>query len=793
MASSPASTPNASDDAGTPVGASHRDAALDALHPFTSDICASWRDASADEAHSAPLHQRALDELKALADEGRVVLLNAPRAGHGKTHLLGRVAGLMADSAVVTTLPWQSPEALSWETTGRGIISDLSQSGGRPNSLQRVCAGVAASLLRKLIQLGRIPSTDPAQALQVLAKDPMQLYTDAGPARVIGDWFRRHFDQLRRPLAEASGVEGHEEVEAWVGAMHDYATQVNPTSLAAMQLLMSVHSQDQVLRFVKLVGIWKPLVLVADHMDGLYRDAGAGQVAARMALELANIPTVRLVLSLNQDLWDTSFGRNLPSAFEDRLTARSISLRGLDETGARKLVELRLHEAGVAAEPASAFLDFLDLGRYFMGRPLGSVSARGLLRHAASQWRAFVTSPPSPEKARPAPEHQETLLRDDLENGDPLPTFDAGDEAEIQRMVAVLQHDAQGEQVPISHAEVEPDPAPPTQSIIPEAAHVPPAATPLPTAAPLAAPPAPESPPLIQLLQPAQVEPESFLGSAAATPAHPQAPSATPLREAPQNSFQKLRHMLSKLKVATDSVPLPDSVQAQAAVAAVGTAVAAAAPHIHGAPAPAAAPHPASNGDADHGLLARFETLRSGFLAEPAPTHVDWQTLNELIRLAGKRFTVVHYDEVELPGLSGRSLPRWSLHGMEIVFGLDDFTDERYWKTVSSFVAGRTAEIAATAAAVNEAPPQLKLDVFKADADGGQLSTLIKDEVIPPAVRMLVDTVHLDNRTLASLKAMRALVREAESGQLSTNDPSAVLGALATELDFFWKRLIRPR
>ena len=753
-----------------------REAGLEALHPFTNDICASWREAATSKEHCAPLHERALDELKALADEGRVILLNAPRAGHGKTHLLGRVAEFMAEDAVVATLPWQSPESLTWENTGRGILSDLARSGGRPNALQRVCGGVGAVLLRRLIQIGRIPSTDPAQALQVLSKDPMQLFTDSGPARVIGDWFRRHFEQLRRPLAEVSAVEGLEDVEAWIGVMFDYVTQVNAASLAALQSKMEGESGAQVIRFVKLVSMWRPLVLVADHMDGLYRDATAGQTAARMALELANLPGVRLVLSLNQDLWDTSFGRNLPSAFEDRLTARSVSLRGLDEADARRLVVLRLREAGVSGKDSADFLEFIDLERFFMGRPLGSVSARGLLRHCALQWRAFVKSAPpaAHEPLEPAPP-----LLDDLQADDPLPTFDAHDEAEIQRMAAVLAHDSQGEQVEVSKVVVAPDPEPatPTLNLVPDAS-----APPVP--APFLSPPAPAAEPMIKLVQPEQMAPESFLLAPQPSPAYKPAPPA--LREAPHNSFQKLRQILSRLKVATDSVPLPDAAVAE------NTVRAAAASHVPVTPS-AVVPHPTVQAVPSQDLLARFDALRSELSRDPATARLDWHTLNELVRLAGKRFTVVHYDEVELPGLSGRSLPRWSMHGMEVVFGLEDFADERYWKTVSSFVAGRVAELTAAAGAVNETPPQLKLVVCKTDAEGAKLAALIKDEIIPPSVRLLIDTVHLDNRTLASLRAMRQLIREAESGQQSTNDPTAVLGALASELDFFWKRLIRPR
>jgi len=235
--------------------------------------------------------------------------------------------------------------------------------------------------------------------------------------------------------------------------------------------------------------------------------------------------------------------------------------------------------------------------------------------------------------------------------------------------------------------------------------------------------------------------------------------------------------MLAKIKVSTDSVPL---------AAGVLTSTAAAAPMLAPNPSPTQVVPPV-----EQSLQTRFEIIRGELSGHPPK--MDWHALAELIRLAGKRFAVVHYDEVELPGLLGRSLPRWSLQGMEIVFGLEDFSDERYWKTVSSFLAGRIAELKASTASINESAPELKLVVFKSEIEGGALSSLLKDDTVPPAVRPHVDIVHLDNRSLASLYAMRQLVREAEAGQLSINDPTAVLGALASELDFFWKRVTRSK
>ena len=692
-------SPRASDAAAEKLGHA---GLLGAMQPFSNDICATWHDAFGDSAHHAGIHELEILQLRDLSREGRVILLSAPRAGHGKTHLLGRVATGLKDSALVVAVPWQFANDVTWEGTGSGLLADLAATS---DTLQKTCGGVCATLLRRLIQVGRIPSTNPEQALRVLAQDPLLIFHAEGSAKVIGEWFRRHFDQLRRPLAEVSGVEDAGTAERWINAIYLYVEQPTAASFAALNQCLAPNAEASLAVLLKLITAWKPVVLVADHMDGLYRDAVAGQSVARLALALSGIKGVHLVLSMNQDLWDTSFGRNLPSAFEDRLTERSLALHGLNAHEAEALVRLRLADAQVDEKSSVAFLGFLDLERFFMGRLSGSVSARGLLRHAAVQWREFVIAPEKKES------HAESnaegfLLETPLEKG-ALPSFDIPASEDSKRDALV---------------------------------------------------------PTIITLMPgtAAAEPESFL----------QEPT-TNLAVAPEKSTRKLRAILSHLKVDTDSVPLADTVleHGQSSLIADSSAI------------------PAAN----ETLQARFESLRNEFAQNGHASRIDWVTVSDLVRLAGKRFPVVHFDEVELPGLLGRSLPRWSMQGMEIVFGLNDFNDVRYWKTVSSFTAGRVAELAALAAASNEPAPQLKLVAFKGDFEGAGLAALIKDEVIPSALRAHVDAVHLDTRSLASLCAMRQLIREAEEGKMSTDDPTAVLSALASELDFFWKRVTRPK
>ena len=725
-------TPEGSDPA---AEAARRFAELGALQPFGRDICESWHDA-AGEGH-VTLHARAMDELRALREDERVVLLSAPRAGHGKTHLLGRVASMIGGGSVVASLPWHTADNVAWDVTGRGILADLARVETNNDRLLRSCAGTLALLLRRLIQTGRIPSTDPAQALRVLGQDPMELFSPTGPARVIGDWFRKHFDQLSHPLAEASNLDSVEAAEPWVRAMFEYVEKPGAESLAALQSLIVLDPSTQVQRLIRLITVWRPLVLLADHMDAFYRDPATGVRVARMALALTSLPHVHLVLSMNQDLWETSFGSQLPSALEDRLNARGVSLRGLAVPDAEALVSMRLREAGLTPLETDAFLKFIDLERYFLGRPVGSVSPRALLRHAAAQWRVFL------DAGFASATHEEEKISGGSAVNQPLPVFDLEARDELRRLAQSLAADAAAEQVDLSHPSG-------------VAAHLP------------------------QVEIPSLIPPESFLAEPPASVKAPEqqprvepaiAPAQPAPVEEPHTNFEKLRQMLAKLRVANDTVTHPPVAPS------------------NGSAAPAVAPVSQPQATPEE-LHTRFEVMRRN-IAQGHPV-LDREALSTLVRMAGKRFPVVRYDEVELPGLVGRSLPRWSLQGMEVVFGIEDFADVHFWKTISTFVAGRIAELGAASAQTGDPIPQLKLAVFKTDSDAAPLASLLDGDVVPAALRENLDVINLDPRSLATVGAMRRVIREAEEGSLSAN-PTSVLVTLSGELDFFWKRITRPK
>ena len=154
------------------------------------------------------------------------MLLTAPRAGYGKTHLLGRVAAATGGQVTLVPLAFRLDDEIGRSAVGlRGVEALARAAGSRKgwSRLREVSSGVCATLLLRLIKDGRLPCANPEQAMRVLATDPGEIFSAEGSARLIGDWLRKHIGQLRKPLAdiaiELMGRSGAGDVEKWIQAL----------------------------------------------------------------------------------------------------------------------------------------------------------------------------------------------------------------------------------------------------------------------------------------------------------------------------------------------------------------------------------------------------------------------------------------------------------------------------------------------------------------------------------------------------------------------------------------------
>jgi hypothetical protein len=758
------------------------------VNPFADDVCTG--PFGVEENRSVPgMNADILGQLTTTIDErqssfGRaggqpLLLLTAPRAGYGKTHLLGRLAAAAGGQVVLVPLAFRLEDEIGISAVAvRGLESMARAETTREGwtKLREACAGVCAALVRRLIENGTLPCANSEQALRVLSGDPVEVFDVNGSARLIGEWVRRFEGQLRKPMVEQAMKRVPAipaALESWVDAMLNHALDGGMSKMAVLRTLAADESNEGPVTWLRLLGLWRPVVLLVDHLDAYYRNPEAGLRIASLLLDMSEMDGVHVVLSLNQDVWQATFGHHLPSAMEDRLTASQMLLRGIGENEAAALLRMRLQQAGVSAEDVREFTSFVDVKRYFLGRPLGSVSARTFLRHVAKQWDFFqqtLASPPavasiSPEEMAPEdpgvlPLMTDVVPEDDAPKPGEVSIFDSSTMAQMKLMAEGL---------------AEPTPALPQQD-----------------EAPLMMAPAPaingnHLPP------PSAVEPDEPL-----VPSEPHA--QTQFSPSSAGAFENLREMLGKLRQPGAPVPGTEEsgthVVAQrlagvmASSVAPGMAAGSALPapsSVFAAP-PAAAPAP-EHAERD-ALLGRYEALRLQMAAEAVSLPLDYTKLADLIRLAGKRFPLVRFSEHELPGMTGRYAMCWALQGLEIIFGLANFADGSYWRTLAGFAAGRLAELNLESQSNGGAASKLKITTFKTDREQQSWAILQHSTAFPEELKPHVDAIHLDTPGVAALYAMQRIIKESESGTLQAT-PAQVMSVLARELDFFWKRVTR--
>jgi hypothetical protein len=754
-------------------------------NPFAADVCSGPM--VVGEADSVGgLNEDVLDQLLESVENrtgAPLMLLTAPRAGYGKTHLLGRVVAAAGTGVVMVPLAFRTGDALNLTTVTRRGLEALSVAKGEQpawSRLREVCAGLVAHLLHDLIQEGLVPSANPEQALRVLSGPVADVFNKDGSAHMIGDWLRKHSAGLRPILARRVARQlplRTDVADAWLEAMMGQAFEGEREGLAVMQDLASPDQETGLPTWFRMLGLWRPVVLMVDHLDGYYRNPTAGVTIAALLMDLVDTQGLHVLLSLNQDVWQATFGHHLPSALEDRLTASQVLLRGLRETDAVALLRLRLEQAGVAADDAAEFESFVDVKQHFLGRPIGSVSARVFLRHCARQWQIFQNSvplsvtgkaddselsvPSLADDAMPSISLMtETTPTDETEG---MPSiFDDPTSAEVQQMAASLAEPQAA--LPQNEPPVSFSPPPPQ---IEETALADEAPVSEPSSSPNLSPSATDWRP--------SGSSGGNAGPAMATAVSPSADAFVKLRE----MLHHLRQPGIKTRVLDELADIPPERLNVPAQPVVPSAV----------PSPAAtAPVPvAKPGDA---LLGRFEALRLQMAAEAESQPLDYVKLGELIRLAGRRFPLVRFSEHELPGMTGRQTMVWSIQGVELLFGLAPFSDGAYWRVLAGFAAGRLVDLAGDAERDGEPQVKLKLVTFKSDREHPTWQALYAGETLPLPLKPHLDAVHLDATSVAALYAMQRIIKDAETGAVQA-EPTQVMTVLARELDFFWKRITK--
>lgn len=360
--------------------------------------------------HAESVNRHAYDVLHdvlsvPLEKPGRCILLRAPRAGHGKTHLLSRIQHQLGSTHEFIPLHadfgCQIDASTVTDDTLRRLLRPLPAAGGLC-ALDLVARRLFAVALQPLVTSGEVPCQDREAALAALRLRPIETFDFHHPNAVTAHWARENFEvlgqRLSAELAHGCGLPLR-EVAFWVDVLFRFAATAPDNPLRLRILSDSVHAgnpPDSVImeRLEALLGMLSLLmrvVLVADELEGFSSDETAAlRLAALLGSLRQSVERLDVILSLNLDIWQSAFLPKLSGGLADRLSEVVVELEPLTEV---EMVALLNSRAPGLGERILARIDREASGKH----------ARGLIRAAGQAWLKAAETEPPPAAVIPTP------------------------------------------------------------------------------------------------------------------------------------------------------------------------------------------------------------------------------------------------------------------------------------------------------------------------------------------------------------------------------------------------------
>ncbi len=343
--------------------------------------------------HAESVNRRAYEVLSELLTvpvekTGRCILLRAPRAGHGKTHLLARIQHFLGSTHEFIPLHpafgCRIDAASVTDDALRRLVRPLPASGGLC-VLDLVTRRLFAAALQPLVGSGEVPCQDREGALSALRTRPIETFDFHHPNAVTAHWARENFEvlgqRLSLELAQRCGLPVR-EVAFWVDALFKFSSTPVENPNRVRILAESIHigrsddgnAMERLEALLGLTSLLMRVVLVADDLEGFSADESAAlKLAAFLGSLRQSVERLDVILSVNQDIWESAFLPRLSGGLTDRLSEVVIELKPLTHEEMAALLDSRVPGLG------SRVLERIDPGE-------AGTHARGLIRAAGMAW-----------------------------------------------------------------------------------------------------------------------------------------------------------------------------------------------------------------------------------------------------------------------------------------------------------------------------------------------------------------------------------------------------------------------
>ena len=712
---------------------------------------------------------------------GRLFLLTAPEAGYGKSHLVARLRDHLGAIASTLFLPFDRSRPVAWPVVLSSSLrqfSTLNRSRHLPVTLlEEFSRHFLSRLILDCLGAGILKPRDcPEDAARVKAEF-VTLFAPDSDSKIL-TWLDKRADDLARhsdpDFSRHLGMT-RTELAFWTRVFVDLNLREIGT-LDRLRGLSNGEARERLLQLLRIATDHRPVMLVADGLDGLFHSDTAGMEIAEILNGIREkVPRTVSLVCVNDDVWSSVFANHLPGAWLDRLNGETIPLRPIGPEAASDLVRLRLRHTRLPDSAAARFTQRLGDDHLWIDAQT-RLTPRIVLRQAGDLWRreakTYLTRPPVAE------DECEDLSAEPLSNL----TDKADFFAKLQREGRVAGATREGSTempppLPSLTKTIAPAPAPFTSSPPPSPSRheqtIPAAGTNPFQAAPAAPVREVELTGIDSIINDIRGSGKTVVSETpgqrfGAEPPHP-APIAP---EMPEPAAATPPRASAEPAPQVRSEPTPEP--------APGTFFGGFTPPTGGsvstgfaqAPAAAATPPRASVPLTRASLEQLLAQRERELLAGPALA-LDLERLGRFIRTVGSMHAALSQQEERYPSSRTVCL-RWSVRDHSVLTGFESPRNVYFWNNLlqQSLASNRQEKIAA----------------FSHPSEPCDPSLFSSFGFSPAVIRGRVDIIEMNDRELAMIYAAERVLRDHERGA----DAEKVAQLITLHLDPLWRRIIQP-
>jgi len=699
---------------------------------------------------------------------GRLFLLTAPEAGYGKSHLVARLRDHLGAIASTLFLPFDRSRPVTWPVA---LTSTLRQFTTLTRTrhlsvtlLEEFSRYFLSRLVLDCLESGMPkPRECPENASRVKAEF-VSLFGPDSDSKILS-WLDKRTDDLTRhsdpEFSRRLGM-GQSELAFWTRVFVDLNLREHGT-LDRLRGLSNGEARERLLQLLRIATDHRPVMLVADGLDGFHHSDTAGMEIAEILNGIREkVPRTVSLVCVNDDVWSSVFANRLPGAWLDRLNVETMPLRPIGPEAATDLVCLRLRHTRISESAAAKFAQRLGDDHLWIDAQT-RLTPRTVLRQASNLWRREAKA----LLARP-------FVQDDYEDLAEGPLANLTDKAAF---FAELQREG------------EPAAAPRTA----EEEMTPPLASEATAPGSFISSPAPardrrvDSEPQNDRFQ-ADPEPirevdltgiDSIINDIRGTgktvmsetqeqrfgaepPQQPQEPVASPSHDAAFTP-PPVPHPVREPERENEGPSFGEFTPPMGGHAFPGTSHAATAP----------APSPRTTAPITRAALEQMLAQRERELLAGPALALDLERFGRFVRTAGATHAALSQQEERHPSSRTVCL-RWSARSHSVLSGFESPRNIYFWNNLlqQSLASNRQEKIAA----------------FSHDTEPFDPSLFASFGFSPAVIRGRVDIIEMKDRELAMIYAADSILRDSERSA----DAEKIAQLITLHLDPFWRRIIQP-